>query len=274
MPRIALGVEYDGSAFNGWQIQKDGRSVQHALEQALERVADHPVRVFCAGRTDTGVHATAQVVHFDTTASRSEHNWVLGGNSLLPPDASITWARPVADDFHARFSALERAYTYLILVRRARSALYHDRICRLYQMPDAQRMHLAAQALVGTHDFTSFRAAGCQAKSPTRTVLNLDVRQSGDWLRLDVRANAFLQHMVRNIAGTLIAVGQGEAEVDWPARLLQVRDRREAAMTAPPQGLYLVDIRYPEAFAVPRGVPVATGPWATQSPVDGAVKLV
>ena len=275
MPRIALGVEYDGSAFNGWQIQKDGRSVQHALERALTRVADHPVRVHCAGRTDAGVHATAQVVHFDTASDRAAHNWVLGCNSLLPDDASVTWAQPVADDFHARFSAVERAYTYLILVQRARSALYRDRVCRLYEMPDVARMAQAAATLVGTHDFTSFRAAGCQAKSPIRTVTELTVRRCEDWLRIDVRANAFLQHMVRNVAGVLIAVGQGEAEVDWPARLLEVRDRREAAMTAPAGGLYLVDVRYPpphDHLAAP--APVMVGPWAAADSVGASPKLV
>jgi tRNA pseudouridine38-40 synthase len=274
LPRIALGVEYDGAAFNGWQIQKDGRSVQHALETALTRVADHAVRVVCAGRTDTGVHATAQVVHFDTEACRADHNWVLGCNSLLPEDVSVIWACEVDAQFHARFSAVERAYTYLIQVGRARSALYRDRTCRLYVRPDAVRMRDAAQALVGTHDFTSFRAAGCQAKSPVRTILSLDLQERGEWLRIDVRANAFLQHMVRNLAGVLIAVGHGDAPVDWPARLLQVRDRREAAMTAPAGGLYLVDVRYPADFSVPRGAPVRIGPWGDAACVGPPAKLV
>jgi tRNA pseudouridine38-40 synthase len=274
VPRIALGVEYDGAAFQGWQIQKDGRSVQGALETALSRVAAHPVRVFCAGRTDTGVHATAQVVHFDTNASRAPHNWVLGCNSLLPDDASVTWAQTVADDFHARFGAVERAYTYLVLVSRARRALYRDRVCRLYEMPDAGRMQDAARALVGTHDFTSFRAAGCQARSPVRTVHAIEVRRRGDWLRIDVRANAFLQHMVRNIAGVLITVGLGEAAPDWPARLLEVRDRREAAMTAPAGGLYLVDVRYGGGHALPPGVPVQIGPWGDLDSVGAVTKPV
>ncbi len=263
--RFAPGIEYDGAAFNGWQIQHEGgsgvRSVQACLEAATSRIADEPLRVVCAGRTDTGVHATAQVVHFDTAAQRSQRNWILGINSLLPADACVTWARPVADDFHARFSAVERAYTYLILCRRARSALYRNRACLLHELPDASRMQAAARWLVGTHDFSSFRAAGCQAKSPVRTVHALEVTGVGEWLRIDVRANAFLHHMVRNIAGVLIAVGRGEADVDWPRELLEVRDRRRGGVTAPAGGLYLVGVRYPQRFALPAGSPVRVGPW-------------
>lgn len=261
VPRIALGVEYDGAAFYGWQVQKAGRSVQGCLEAAVARVADEPVRIHGAGRTDTAVHATSQVAHFDTHAHRSEHNWVLGINSGLPPDACVRWAREVDEHFHARFAAVERAYTYFILCGRARTALYRDRVCWRPGALDGERMHRAAQVLVGTHDFSAFRAAGCQAKSPVRTVTTLNVAQHDAWLRIDIRANAFLHHMVRNIAGTLIAVGAGDEEEGWPAHLLAVGDRRVAGMTAPAAGLYFVDVRYPPQYALPAGVPVHLGPW-------------
>ncbi|MEM9387375.1 MAG: tRNA pseudouridine(38-40) synthase TruA [Pseudomonadota bacterium] len=274
MARIAVGVEYDGADFYGWQVQKDGRSVQACLEQAVSLVADESVRVHCAGRTDTGVHATAQVAHFDTRAHRPEHNWILGINSALPRDAAVTWALQVSGEFHARFSAVERAYSYLILCDRARTALYRERVCWRPGSLDGERMDRAAQALVGTHDFSAFRAAGCQAKSPIRTVHSLRVQQRGPWLRIDVRANAFLQHMVRNLAGVLMAVGAGEAELDWPAQVLATRDRTRGGMTAPAAGLYLVDIHYPPPHRLPPGVPVRLGPWASGDSVGPHTKLV
>ncbi len=251
MPRIAIGIEYDGSRFCGWQWQKDGRSVQAELDLALSRVADQPISITGAGRTDAGVHATAQVAHFDTDAQRRSHNWLLGANTHLPKDVSVIWARPVDEDFHARFSAVSRSYTYLIMFRRARSPLRHKRVCWVYEPLHVGRMHRAAQALVGEHDFSSFRAGACQAKSPVRTVSAVSVALRGDYVVLDIHANAFLQHMVRNIAGSLIRIGQGDASEQWLGEVLALRDRTRAGMTASPDGLYLVRVRYPERFAIP-----------------------
>ncbi len=251
MPRVALGVEYDGSGFAGWQVQKDGRSVQATVEQALSRVADHPVKTICAGRTDAGVHACAQVVHFDTSATRRNRSWVLGSNSELPDDVNICWAREVSSDFHARFSALSRSYRYLILNRPVRSAICRQRAWVVYPPLDEVQMQAAASRMLGERDFSALRAAGCQAKSPVRTVMALDVRRRADWLSIDVRANAFLHHMVRNIAGLLMLVGKGDAEPDWADRVLASRDRREAGITAPAQGLYLYHVEYRPDFELP-----------------------
>ncbi|KRT54772.1 tRNA pseudouridine(38-40) synthase [endosymbiont of Ridgeia piscesae] len=249
--KIALGVEYDGSGFNGWQKQSHARSVQEDLEAALSRVADQPVRVHCAGRTDTGVHGTGQVVHFETTAERPPRAWVLGSNVNLPNDVSVSWARQVADDFHARFSATGRHYRYLILNRGTRSALWRNRATWHHHPLDEHRMHQAAQALVGTHDFSSYRALGCQAKHPVRTIHRLDVSRQGEMVAIEVYANAFLHHMVRNLAGVLMAIGQGKQEVSWAEEILQLRDRRKGGVTAPPHGLYLTKVDYPEKFQLP-----------------------
>ncbi len=248
--KIALGVEYDGSQFHGWQYQGDVRSVQESLEQALSRVADHPVTVHCAGRTDTGVHATGQVVHFETAAVRSERSWILGTHTHLPDDVSISWAREMPDHFHARFSAVGRHYRYLILNRPFRSALWRDRAVWIHHPLDAMRMQRAAQALVGTHDFSSYRALACQAKHPVRTVHRLQVRREGELVSIDVHANAFLHHMVRNIAGVLIAIGKGDQAETWAGEVLALRDRTLGGVTAPPQGLCLTRVDYPEEFAL------------------------
>ncbi|MES9990691.1 MAG: tRNA pseudouridine(38-40) synthase TruA [Candidatus Thiodiazotropha sp.] len=249
--KIALGVEYDGSAFHGWQFQGDVRSVQELLQQALSRVADHEVTVHCAGRTDSGVHATGQVVHFETDAQRSERSWVLGGNVNLPADISIGWAQQVPDSFHARFSAVGRRYRYLILNRRYRSAQWRNRAVWIHQPLDESRMSRATQALLGTHDFSSYRAIGCQAKHPNRTIYSLDVERVGELISIDVHANAFLHHMVRNIAGVLIAIGKGEQKESWTREVLELRDRTLGGVTAPPQGLYLTKVDYPSEFAIP-----------------------
>lgn len=253
--RVALGVQYDGSGFRGWQAQQPGtRTVQAVLEQALSKVADHPVRVVCAGRTDAGVHGVGQVVHFETTAGRSERAWVLGGHAHLPLDISLNWARETPDDFHARFSALARRYRYLILNQPQRSALWQGRATWHYRTLDAERMQIAGQALVGQHDFSSFRAAECQARHPVRDLHELTIRRQGDGVVLDVEANAFLHHMVRNIAGVLMAIGAGDRPVEWAREVLERRDRTQAGVTAPAEGLYLLAVRYPERF----GLPVAT----------------
>jgi tRNA pseudouridine38-40 synthase len=249
--RIAIGIEYDGTAYNGWQRQRTGLGVQACLEDALSDVADERIEVTCAGRTDTGVHASGQVGHFDTQSDRSERGWLLGANSNLPDDVNVTWVKPVADDFHARFSATARSYKYVILNRLVRSALYRRRAWWVYQPLDHLRMHEAAQILAGEHDFSSFRAAGCQASGPVREVQSISVRRDGDWIVLEVTANAFLQHMVRNITGTLVAIGSGEEQVDWIAALLEHRDRTRGGVAAPPHGLTLVRVDYPDEFAIP-----------------------
>lgn len=249
--RIALGIEYDGSRFCGWQRQPHASSVQAALEAALSVVADHPVAVVCAGRTDTGVHATAQVVHFESDAPRNMRSWILGTNSNLPPEVCVTWAQPVAEDFHARFGATGRRYRYIILNRIMRPALLRQRVSWDYRPLDAAQMVEAGQILVGKHDFSSFRALACQAKSPVREVTSLEIHRSGEFIYLDIAANAFLHHMVRNIAGTLMTVGCGERPISWVEEVLAVRDRTLGGVTAPADGLYLVQVSYPEHFGVP-----------------------
>lgn len=250
---MALGVEYDGTDFSGWQTQSGVRTVQVCLEQALGRVADHPVQVVCAGRTDAGVHGVGQVVHFDTPAERSERSWVLGCNANLPRDIAVKWALPVADDFHARFGALKRNYRYLILNRWVRPALQRNRMSWIHKPLDEQRMHVAGRHLLGEHDFSSYRAVACQAKSPMRTVHDLTVVRSGEMIAIDITANAFLHHMVRNIAGVLITIGCGEQDTDWTREVLEYRDRTLGGVTAPPQGLYFMAVEYPERFGLPGG---------------------
>ena len=247
--RIALGVEYNGSGFHGWQMQQQGiRSVQHEVERAIAQVADHPVRVHCAGRTDTGVHAREQVIHFDTRAQRPLRAWTQGVNVNLPDDVSVLWAAQVPAEFHARFSAERRRYRYRILNRPLRSALQHGRVTWIHQPLDAEVMHAAAQALAGTHDFSSYRALGCQAKSPVRTLHHISVQRCGEILELDIEANAFLHHMVRNIAGVLIAIGKGDADSRWAKEVLELRDRSLGGVTAPPGGLYFEKVYYPERY--------------------------
>lgn len=255
MPRIAVGVEYDGTEFCGWQRQAAGRSVQACVEEALSRVADHPVTVWCAGRTDAGVHALAQVAHFDSPSARSLRAWQLGANSGLPPDVAITWARVVPDDFHARYSARWRSYRYRIVNRASRPALHRARACWVPRALDAAAMAAAAEHLIGRHDFASFRAAECQARTSVRTVERLSVTRSGEWITLDIRADAFLHHMVRNIAGVLIRIGLGDAPVAWAREVLEARDRRHAGVTAPAAGLYLVGVGYDEALGLPAEAP-------------------
>ena len=250
--RIALGIEYDGSGFSGWQLQRHGtRTVQGVLEQALSIVADHPVQLVCAGRTDTGVHATGQVVHFDTRSERPDRAWVLGVNAHLPDDVASVWACPVADDFSARFTATARYYRYVILNRRARSAVLSRRVTWLYDRLDVEAMYEAAQVLIGEQDFSSFRSAACQAEHARRCVHFVKVHRQGDFIYIDIEANAFLHHMVRNIVGSLLKVGTGEQSVNWIGELLALRDRTRAGITAPADGLYLVKVSYPESAGLP-----------------------
>lgn len=249
--RIALGIEYDGTAYVGWQRQHSGPGIQASVEAALAAVADEPVEAVCAGRTDTGVHATGQVVHFDTRAARSSRGWLLGINANLPADVNATWATPVADDFHARFSALSRTYRYLILNRLVRSALFRHRAWWVHESLDVGAMQAAADHLLGEHDFSAFRASGCQAATATRHILSMAVRRSGPWVSLTVTANAFLQHMVRNITGSLVAVGRGDRPPGWVGEVLRSGDRRNAGAAAPAHGLTLAAVSYPDRFGVP-----------------------
>jgi tRNA pseudouridine38-40 synthase len=251
MGRIAIGIEYDGRAYCGWQQQEEAPSIQQTLERALARVADTPVALVAAGRTDAGVHARMQIAHFDTSAIRSARAWVLGSNTYLPPDISLRWACPVEDHFHARFAAVSRTYRYLILNRSARSALAAGRALCVHRPLDAERMQAAAQHLLGQHDFSAFRAAACQARSPVRRIERLTVSRHGEWLTVEVSANAFLHHMVRNIVGLLTAVGVGDAPPAQALVQLESRQRSTGEATAAAHGLYLWRIRYPSAFGLP-----------------------
>ncbi len=246
-----MGLEYAGSRFCGWQRQTGQDSIQGALEHALSQVAAETIQVTVAGRTDAGVHALCQVVHFETRILRSPISWVRGGNRFLPPDISIRWARRVPPEFHARFSATGRKYRYLILNRRERPGLFAGQIAWHPLHLEPVPMQEAAAMLLGTHDFSSFRASGCQARSPVRTLRRLDVWRRGDMVGIEAEANAFLHHMVRNLAGVLMKVGRGERPPEWAAGVLASRDRRCAAVTAPGSGLYFAGALYPEAFCLP-----------------------
>jgi tRNA pseudouridine38-40 synthase len=252
--RLAVGVEYDGTAYAGWQSQATVDSIQAQVERALAEVANHPVDVTCAGRTDAGVHALCQVAHFDATAVRSGRGWVLGANSHLPEDIALLWAIAMPADFHARYSAIARRYRYVILNRPMRSALVRLRAFLVHRTLDVQAMHAAAQWLVGEHDFTSFRSSECQSRTPVRRVDAVNVTRDGEFVVIDVTANAFLHHMVRNFAGALLSVGLGEASPQWIKDVIELRDRTRAGVTAPPQGLYLRAIDYPASLGLPAAV--------------------
>ncbi|MCW9024988.1 MAG: tRNA pseudouridine(38-40) synthase TruA [Gammaproteobacteria bacterium] len=252
MMRIAMGVEYDGSPYCGWQIQDGTRTVQGYLEKALSKVANHPVRVICAGRTDTGVHGMGQVVHFDTPAERSSYSWVSGTNANLPDSISVTWAQLVDDKFHARFGARRRYYRYVIFNRSVRPGCLAKHVVWEYRPLDEGRMESAARHLLGEHDFSSYRAQACQARSPVRTIHRLDVTRDGAFVYIDLEANAFLHHMVRNIAGVLMTIGAGEKEPHWAQEILQFKDRTQGGITAPPYGLYFMRIDYDDEYDLPK----------------------
>jgi len=262
--RVALGIEYDGSRYYGWQRQREVNSIQAELEQALSRIADHRVEIQCAGRTDAGVHATGQVIHFDTHAVRKEAAWTLGMNANLPADIAVRWAKVVDDDFHARFSATARRYRYIIYNATLRPGILGAGLSHYHQPIDAEAMHHAGQCLLGEQDFTSFRAAQCQSNTPFRNVTHLAVYRQGPYVILDIRANAFLHHMVRNITGTLLEVGMGLKPATWVAEVLAARNRDLAGTTAKAGGLYLVDVTYPDNAGLPR---LPLGPlWLADNP--------
>lgn len=250
--RIAAIIEYDGSRFSGWQRQEQARTVQAAVEEALSKVADEVIQVTVAGRTDAGVHALGQVIHFDTSATRTEYSWVRGANSSLASDVAVLWAGPVDDGFHARFSATGRHYHYVVLNRPIRPTYLAQRVTHEYRLLDVVSMQEASRHLLGEHDFTSFRAAECQAKNPVRELRALDVTRHGELVHIRVYANAFLQHMVRNIAGVLMTIGAGERKPAWAKEVLAARDRSAGGVTADPDGLYLREIEYPDQFKIPR----------------------
>ncbi len=256
--RIALGLEYDGSRFLGWQTQPGGGTVQDALETALSAVADRPVSVTCAGRTDRGVHALAQVVHFDTEAERPDSAWVRGVNALLPEAVAVLWSKRVSRDFHARYAARARAYRYLLVNRPVRPALA-ARYAGWYHAPlDIAPMREAAAQLLGEHDFSAFRAAECQAKSPVRTLHAIGVERCGERIEFRLRANAWLQHMVRNIVGTLVTIGAGKQPAAWAKTVLESRDRARAAPTFASEGLYLEAVDYEAKWELPAQRPASS----------------
>ncbi len=252
MVRYAACVEYDGSAFSGWQAQKhDVRTVQETIETALSKVADSNTPIITAGRTDAAVHATHQIIHFESDAERTEFSWCRGTNRFLPLDVRLLWVVQVDDQFHARFSAVSRSYRYILNNTTIASALYRHHVCAEYRPLNPVLMAEAGMALIGEHDFTTFRAAGCQANTPIRTLSKFELNYKGDWIWFDVTANAFLQHMVRNIAGSLIEVGSGQRTVGWLKDVLQARDRKLGGTTAAPNGLYLVGVEYPSKYPLP-----------------------
>ncbi len=252
--KIALGIEYCGTRFFGWQRQKRMRTVQQAIEEALSIVADQPVKTTCAGRTDTGVHALQQVIHIDTQVNREFHSWVLGCNVNLPEDVSVLWAKQVDDDFHARFSATARIYRYIFLNRMSRPGVQTGKVTWISKSLNVEMMQEAANYLIGEHDFTSYRTLACQAKSPVRTIRQIKFSRNNEFIVMTIEANAFLHHMVRNIAGVLLTIGHGKEKPSWAKYVLDACDRTVGGVTAQPQGLYLVSVEYPERYEIPRPV--------------------
>ncbi len=249
--KIAAGIEYSGLHFSGWQRQKHASSVQQLVEEALSKVADHPLHVQCAGRTDAGVHALHQVIHFETSAQREMYSWVFGSNVNMSNEVSLIWAKQVVDEFHARYSATGRTYRYIILNRSARPGLNQGFVTWERRPLDTESMLAAAVDLVGEYDFTSYRSIACQAKNPVREIRRLDVYRKDELVVIEVEANAFLQHMVRNITGVLMTIGMHKEEIGWAKHVLDAKDRTMAGVTAPAQGLYLVDVEYPKRFNIP-----------------------
>jgi len=249
--RLALGISYNGQSYQGWQSQPSGQTVQDRLETALSQFAVQPVSTVCAGRTDAGVHALMQVVHFDTELRREEFSWVRGTNRFLPPDIAVQWARPVPDTFHSRASATARRYSYLALESQVRPSVDAGRVGWVFRALDGDAMRAAAALLIGEHDFSSFRAAACQARSPVKTLRRVDIVRRGAYWRFDFEADAFLHHMIRNIMGCLLAIGQGQQPPEWMSQVLDARDRDAAAPTFSPDGLYFLGPVYDAAWNLP-----------------------
>lgn len=254
--RIALGIEYDGRGFYGWQAQRDLPTVQGALESALLKVANEPIQLFCAGRTDAKVHALDQVVHFDTAAKRHIDAWIWGANSHLPSSVIVRWAKAVDYSFHARFTAIARRYCYIIYNHPIRPAILSSRVSWCYYPLDIDSMRAAGQVLIGEQDFSSFRSSQCSSKSPNRCVTDFTIRRHGHFIIFEIEANAFLHHMVRNIAGVLIKIGAGHKDIPWMQAVLSAKNRRFAAETAFAEGLYLMQVRYPEPYVFPLPSPL------------------
>jgi tRNA pseudouridine38-40 synthase len=257
--RLALGISYNGQAYDGWQSQPSGRTVQDKLQAALGRFATHPVNTVCAGRTDAGVHGLMQVVHFDTELQREDFSWVRGTNTFLPPDIAVQWARHVPDSFHSRASAKARRYVYVLLESQVRPSVDAGRVGWAFRPLDGDAMREAAAHLVGEHDFTSFRASSCQAKSPVKTLEPVRISRRGAYWRFEFQANAFLHHMIRNLMGCLVYVGQGMHPPEWMGEVLQARSRDAAAPTFSPDGLYFLGPLYDEAWGLPSQVPAYDG---------------
>lgn len=251
--RFALGIDYEGTHYRGWQTQQEGvPSIQSTIEDVLSRIADHPVIIHAAGRTDAGVHASGMVAHFDTHAIRGHKSWLLGSNTWLPKDIALRWIHPVSEDFHARFKAVARRYRYIIFNSGQRSSQLAGKVTWHYHPLNFERMKIAANYLVGQHNFNSFRAVGCQSRNPNRHVHFLNLTKRGSLIILDIQADGFLHHMVRNIAGVLMAIGEGKAEPEWVQELLRVQDRTQGGVTASGSGLYFVDALYPPEFELPK----------------------
>jgi tRNA pseudouridine38-40 synthase len=246
--RLALAIAYNGANYSGWQFQKHSSTLQEQVEKAISLIANEAVTVTCAGRTDAGVHATGQIIHFDTQAKRDCDQWRMGINANLPAEINVQWVKVVNDEFHARFSAIERRYVYIIYVNKVRPSFLDKQITWLTQQLDVMKMNEAAQCLLGSNDFSAFRASGCQSKTAQRVIKSVNVKKHGEFIILDIKANAFLHHMVRNIVGSLIVIGKGEQSVKWMSALLAGKDRTKAAPTAKPHGLYLVGVDYPSEF--------------------------
>jgi tRNA pseudouridine38-40 synthase len=253
--RLALGISYHGQAYEGWQSQPSGRTVQDRLEDALGQFAAQPISTLCAGRTDAGVHGLMQVVHFDTPLEREEFSWVRGTNRFLPPDIAVQWAKPVADAFHSRASALSRRYAYVVLESAVRPSVDAGRVGWVFRPLAVQPMREAAALLIGQHDFTSFRASACQAKSPVKTMKRVEITRRGAYWRFEFEADAFLHHMIRNLMGCLLAIGQGHQTVQWMAEVLAARDRDAAAPTFSPDGLYFLGPVYAPEWNLPTRTP-------------------
>ncbi|QCI15890.1 tRNA pseudouridine(38-40) synthase TruA [Buchnera aphidicola] len=250
--KIALGIEYDGSFYHGWQSQKIVPSIQEEIEKALSVIANHKINIICAGRTDTGVHSIGQVVHFKTRAVRRISSWIIGTNTYLSDYISVMWAKEVPEYFHARYSAITRSYRYVIYNNSIRSSIFYNKTNHIYKELDVNKMHSEAQFLLGEHNFTSFRALSCQSLSPCRKIIKLNVFRFKSLVIIDIMANSFLHHMVRNIVGSLIEIGISKKKKFWIQELLQKKNRRYAGATAPAKGLYLINVEYPLYFNLPK----------------------